>query len=67
MASVVKPSAILYVAVPVLLGQIPAAVAFAVNPDIGMTEVPLAPWVFVVVWMPITLILEIVVLGQASG
>lgn len=57
MDTIVKPSAVPYVAVPVLLGQIPGAVAFAVDPDIaraiGMTEVPLAPWVFVVVWLVI--------------
>jgi translocator protein len=47
-------SAIAYAAVPLLLANIPGAVAFAVDPnlaeDIGMTRVAVPPWVFVVVW-----------------
>jgi tryptophan-rich sensory protein len=48
------PSAVVYAAVPLLLGNIPGAVAFALNPnmaeDIGMTKVAVPPWVFIVVW-----------------
>jgi tryptophan-rich sensory protein len=43
-----------YVAVPLLLSMIPGSVAFAANPDtavdIGLTQVPVPPWVFIVVW-----------------
>jgi tryptophan-rich sensory protein len=48
----IQPAA--YVAVPLALSAIPGSVAFAVNPDtavdIGLTRVPLPPWVFIVVW-----------------
>jgi tryptophan-rich sensory protein len=48
------PSAVGYAAVPLLLGNIPALVTFTLNPDaaedIGMTRVPVPPWVFAVVW-----------------
>jgi len=48
------PSAIGYAGIPLVLGNIPGSLAFAINPDtatdIGMTRVPVAPWVFVVVW-----------------
>lgn len=48
----IQPAA--YVAVPLALSVIPGSVAFAINPDtavdIGLTRVPLPPWVFIVVW-----------------
>jgi tryptophan-rich sensory protein len=48
------PGVVAYAGIPVVLGNIPGSVAFAVNPntavDIGLTRVPLPPWVFVVVW-----------------
>jgi tryptophan-rich sensory protein len=43
-----------YAAVPLVLGNIPGALAFAINPDtaedIGMTQIAIPAWVFIVVW-----------------
>lgn len=48
------PSAVGYAAVPLLLGNVPGLVTFALNPDaaedIGMTRVAVPPWLFAVVW-----------------
>lgn len=49
------PLGLVFAAVPLLLGQIPGALTFSLNPnaavDIGLTEVPIPAWVFTVVWV----------------
>ncbi len=49
------PSGVLFVVVPWLISQIPGTAVFALNPnaaaDIGLTRVPVPPWVFIVAWM----------------
>lgn len=51
------PVGLLFVLVPVLIGQIPGALAFTLNPevatDLGMTQVPVPAGVFIVVWLVI--------------
>ncbi|MFB4281794.1 MULTISPECIES: tryptophan-rich sensory protein [unclassified Nonomuraea] len=51
------PVGLLFVLVPVLVGQIPGALAFTLNPgvatDLGMTRIPIPVWVFIVVWLVI--------------
>lgn len=47
----------LFVVVPLVLGFLPAALTFSLNPnaaaDIGLNQVPLPAWVFVAVWLVI--------------
>lgn len=51
------PVGLLFVLVPVIIGQIPGALAFTLNPevatDLGMAQVPLPTWVFIAVWLVI--------------
>ncbi|MEV4169726.1 tryptophan-rich sensory protein [Nonomuraea sp. NPDC049709] len=51
------PVGLLFVLAPVLIGQIPGALAFTLNPDVatdlGMTRIPIPVWVFIVVWLVI--------------
>ncbi|MEV5499328.1 tryptophan-rich sensory protein [Nonomuraea fuscirosea] len=51
------PVGLLFVLVPVLIGQIPGALAFTLNPelatDLEMDRVPVPPGVFIAVWLVI--------------